>query len=129
LALRAAAAGWQMAHEPRSRVYGRPFLASHVRGFCSGLYAERFFWRHAQSGGAGMTFTLHGVRIAGELAASLWRPRNLLHCVGRLGGLWPAREVRCELISATMRREPSADHLEQSASPPILHRESRRRVA
>jgi hypothetical protein len=129
LALRAAAAGWQISQEPRSRVYGRP-LPPHVRGFRSGLCAERFFWRHAQTGGAGMTLTLHGVRVAGELAASLWRPRNLLHCVGRLGGLWPAREIRHEVTSATMRQEQlTADHLDDSASPPIPHRENQRRVA
>jgi hypothetical protein len=105
LALRAAAAGWRTVNEPRSKLHWRapPPL---VRSLRTGLEAERFFWRHLPVRGRAKTLAAHALGLAGEIVTSLWRPRNLLHLAGRLGGCRPAHEVRQEIpYSAEDSRE------------------------
>lgn len=127
LALRAKAAGWRMACEPRSRVYSPP-LPPTVRGLRSGLYAERFFWRHARHHHRILALAGHGTRIAGEMAAGLWKPSNVLHCIGRLGAIWPAHDLRHEFPGIVMPQEAGADLLGLPTTPKT-DSATRRRVA
>jgi hypothetical protein len=96
LALRALAVGWEAVAEPTARVFGEP-LAAPNRGFGSGRAAERFFWRHLSSRNKGPAVAGHAIRILGELAIGVVRPRMLLHCLGRLAAVWPGRDNCAEL--------------------------------
>jgi hypothetical protein len=111
LALRAAAAGWQTTVEAKSRVFhaGLPRMARSVR---SGMGAERFFWRHLPADGRGAALAAHAITVAAELLAGAWRPRNVMHTLGRLAGWWPA-PVDCQampwpvVVPRKGRREPA----------------------
>jgi hypothetical protein len=129
LALRAAAAGWRIASEPRSRVFGR-LLPPPTREFRSGRCAEQFFWRHLPNRRTAFALAGHAVGIAGEILSSAVRPGNLLHCVGRLGAIWPAREIRPDLSNVAIQDEAlTANLLGMRANVPPPHPPMRRRVA
>jgi GT2 family glycosyltransferase len=114
LALVLKQAGFAVALEMKSRVFGTAEADPGGSAFEQALYDERLFWRNVESAGAVQSWAAHAVLVAAEMACSLGRPRMLAQFTARfLAAASPYRRHRRALAELGRRSVRSKSVLER----------------
>jgi hypothetical protein len=94
LALSLRHAGWEIALDPKCRLFAPAIDESNVNDFVTSLWSERLFWRHASQLGSIGSLLAHPGTVLGDLATSPSKWKIPLQILGRLVALFQGSHYR-----------------------------------